>query len=47
MNMTESDRRLRYFRRKQTGIAYTFLNGDDGWEDPEVHNDPAAVREKH
>jgi hypothetical protein len=29
-------------------LLYTFeCDLGDGWEDPEVHNDPAAVREKH
>jgi hypothetical protein len=28
-------------------LLYTFeCDLGDGWEDPEVHNDPAAVREK-
>jgi hypothetical protein len=29
-------------------LLYTFeCDLGDGWEDPEVHNDPATVREKH
>jgi hypothetical protein len=46
MNMTESDRRLGIFVENRLVLLYTFeCDLGDGWEDPEVHNDPAA-REK-
>jgi hypothetical protein len=40
MNMTESDRRPTVFSENRL-VLYTFeCDLGDGWEDPEVHNDP-------
>jgi hypothetical protein len=48
MNTRKATAGLRYFVENRLVLLYTFeCDLGDGWEDPEVHNDPATVREKH
>jgi hypothetical protein len=43
--MNTTDDRPTVFVENRLVLLYTFeCDLGDGWEDPEVHNDPAAVR---